>query len=217
MKFAQVYQKALQEQFPVEWQASAVPYKQLKKVIKKVARELNEIGLDAAKLNELEGHYKYGFDGKYITFLEDLSTLLILGTRHCHCWFEFLASNRPRLTIIYENDLVVDATISPDTVSAIKALAELHGIELDPQLTEVLSNGDDDDNESDQESGLPSRKSSRSSDIPVVRRLEVPLSSKFSKSMNNAIGCQNLLRCLCNYEIILGEEQSSIFSRYVGQ
>jgi E3 ubiquitin-protein ligase BAH len=49
MKFARRFKAELIEQgFPQHWVDSAVPYSQLKKVINKICRELNEYGLDIA-------------------------------------------------------------------------------------------------------------------------------------------------------------------------
>lgn len=39
--------------FPPHWVAHAIPYGQLKKCLKKVQRELQELGLDAETLREL--------------------------------------------------------------------------------------------------------------------------------------------------------------------
>ena len=48
MKFGQEYAAALaREDFPQHWLDSAIEYKQLKKCIKKVQRELDSIGLDS--------------------------------------------------------------------------------------------------------------------------------------------------------------------------
>ena len=54
MKFAHQYQDTLTtEDFPVEWIKSAISYRQLKKCIKEVQRELASIGLDHATLTRL--------------------------------------------------------------------------------------------------------------------------------------------------------------------
>jgi len=54
MKFGHEYEKALaNEGFPAEWLPSAIDYKFLKKCIKKVHRELRDIGLDAGTLHHL--------------------------------------------------------------------------------------------------------------------------------------------------------------------
>lgn len=54
MKFAHRYKAELLEQgFPKHWVDSAVPYGELKKVIKKICRELKEYGLDIASFVQL--------------------------------------------------------------------------------------------------------------------------------------------------------------------
>ncbi|KAI9822916.1 MAG: hypothetical protein M1832_002941 [Thelocarpon impressellum] len=54
MKFAHLYQEALKNgDFPAEWVESAISYRQLKKCIKAVQRELSSIGLDAQTLGQL--------------------------------------------------------------------------------------------------------------------------------------------------------------------
>lgn len=54
MKFAHEYEAALkQEGYPDSWVQSAISYRQLKKCIKKVQRELSSIGLDTETLEQL--------------------------------------------------------------------------------------------------------------------------------------------------------------------
>lgn len=87
MKFAHEFKAALvQEGFPPHWVESAIPYSQLKKILKKVSRELQEIGLDPATLahfdpnpshqfphgrsGSIEGAaYQYVLEGKLSIFL----------------------------------------------------------------------------------------------------------------------------------------------------
>lgn len=93
MKFAHEFKDALiREGFPSSWVESAIPYSQLKKVIKKVLIELQAIGLDPATLTQFkpdpnqvlhEGQrgsderglaYRYGFEGmshtKYLSTMQ---------------------------------------------------------------------------------------------------------------------------------------------------
>ncbi|KAL7951155.1 SPX domain-containing protein [Trichoderma barbatum] len=54
MKFAHDFKQSLASQgFPPHWVAHAIPYSQLKKCLKKVQRELQELGLDAETLRAL--------------------------------------------------------------------------------------------------------------------------------------------------------------------
>lgn len=81
MKFAHSFSQALEEEgFPADWQAAAIRYRQLKKCIKKVQKELSELGLTAEILKQFVKHsgmiveegdqtptqgplFKYMFDG----------------------------------------------------------------------------------------------------------------------------------------------------------
>ncbi|KAI9788648.1 MAG: hypothetical protein M1816_006794 [Peltula sp. TS41687] len=54
MKFAHEFQEVLKnEDFPAPWAQSAISYSQLKKCIKKLQRELSDLGLDAPTLSQL--------------------------------------------------------------------------------------------------------------------------------------------------------------------
>lgn len=54
MKFAHSFTEALQsEDFPPDWQAAAIQYRQLKKCIKRVQRELASLGLSVETLRAL--------------------------------------------------------------------------------------------------------------------------------------------------------------------
>jgi E3 ubiquitin-protein ligase BAH len=54
MKFAHNYSDALErEDYPSQWLDSAISYRQLKKCIKKVQKELSSLGLDPETLNIL--------------------------------------------------------------------------------------------------------------------------------------------------------------------
>lgn len=56
MKFAHSFSQALEEDFPADWQAAAIRYRQLKKCIKKVQKELSELGLTAEILKRFVKH-----------------------------------------------------------------------------------------------------------------------------------------------------------------
>lgn len=85
MKFAHSFSQALEEEdFPADWQAAAIRYRQLKKCIKKVQKELSELGLTVEILKSgmivEEGDqtptqgplFQYMFDGSSIFFSEYL-------------------------------------------------------------------------------------------------------------------------------------------------
>jgi E3 ubiquitin-protein ligase BAH len=104
MKFAHEFQAALlQEGFPPHWVESAVPYGPLKKVIKKVRRELEQIGFNPAELADGVA-FQYDFDGDdgYEVF-------------------------KPKLTLYFKGDQPVNATLSTDTRKYLKILAASRG------------------------------------------------------------------------------------------
>jgi len=75
MKFAHTFNETLSsENFPPEWQAAAIQYRQLKKCIKRLQRELSDLGLTVDTLKALisesqsrgshGAELQYMFDGK---------------------------------------------------------------------------------------------------------------------------------------------------------
>ncbi|KAA8913853.1 SPX domain-containing protein [Sphaerosporella brunnea] len=61
MKFAHTFNETLSsENFPPEWQAAAIRYRQLKKCIKRVKEELDALGLDVQTLKELISECREG-------------------------------------------------------------------------------------------------------------------------------------------------------------
>ncbi len=61
MKFAHEFEEALKkDDYPAHWVQSAISYRQLKKCIKKVQRELSDLGLDPETL----GHLRQSVDGR---------------------------------------------------------------------------------------------------------------------------------------------------------
>ncbi|KAI1857405.1 uncharacterized protein JN550_013223 [Neoarthrinium moseri] len=109
MKFAQEFKKQLQQEgFPQKWVDSAIPYGQLKKCLKRVTNELQELGLDKDTLAQLAAaqssasaasESQHGF----LYLLDEEPS----KTRHL----------RPRLTVFVhlEDGVAVDATLSPAT------------------------------------------------------------------------------------------------------
>lgn len=64
MKFAHQFKETLErEAFPDHWRAAAIPYSQLKKCLKKVQRELQELGLDSSTLQQLRAAQTVSPDG----------------------------------------------------------------------------------------------------------------------------------------------------------
>ena len=92
MKFAREFQEALRrEGFPPHWVESAIPYGQLKKCIKKVQRELADLGLDSVTLSQLntasEELQKPAFprrsrDDSPVSFQYDFAGMIYSSTGH---------------------------------------------------------------------------------------------------------------------------------------
>ncbi|XXH01153.1 Cystathionine gamma-synthase [Hypoxylon texense] len=180
MKFAQEFRKSLQQEgglfhshppsdvplltrftpegYPQKWIDSAVPYGQLKKCLKKVTRELQEIGLDKDTLAQLTASER---DPSAVAF-------------HYHLDGRAADSNRfrPRLTFFVhlKDGVVVDAELTPPTRDFLKQIAsktqgpEDARLENDP--TQAKPAGDSNGSSH----VLPSEEESLS-----IQQLEVPL------------------------------------------
>lgn len=157
MKFAREFRTALvNEGYPARWVNAAIPYGQLKKSIKKVASELQSIGLDSETLAQLTQPspeaepgrresavaFQYNFDGKVPSFPPTGSPALIplSGTKETK---EF----RPKLTMFVTLDqgIAVDATLSKDTRKYLEKLARKqrgNGTDEERPSTGISSSGE---------------------------------------------------------------------------
>ncbi|KAI1181045.1 RING-14 protein [Nemania sp. FL0916] len=124
MKFAQEFRRALQQEgFPQKWVDCAIPYGQLKKCLKKVTSELQEIGLDKETLRRLAAVQQHASSS---------STPADLGGFSYHLDADSINGKaveskrfRPRLTVVVhlENGIAVDAELSPSTRNYLQKLA----------------------------------------------------------------------------------------------
>lgn len=91
MKFAHEYEAALKKEgYPDRWVKSAISYRQLKKCIKKVVKELSRIGLDPKTLGQLwqslkacnisGAPYQYQFEGRLLGHFP-MSPVMLKPTR----------------------------------------------------------------------------------------------------------------------------------------
>lgn len=137
MKFSHEFQEALhREGFPEHWINSAIPYGQLKKLVKKVANELSRLGLDPLILNNLvtsnsgmDAEGRRGSGDVPVIFQYDFA-----GRQHLVQSYNFLsdvlAEERenvvPRLTLYVqlEDGIAVDATFSPDSWKYLERLSQ---------------------------------------------------------------------------------------------
>lgn len=133
MKFAHEFQEILQkEDFPAPWVQSAISYSQLKKCIKKLQRELSDLGLDAPTLSQLlvpEGSkreplsahsdgrplFQYSFVGRSSFSLHTPLNLRLTSSENTE-------HPRPQLYVIVDtrDGQLVDATLSNETKSYLR-------------------------------------------------------------------------------------------------
>ncbi|KAI0198680.1 RING-14 protein [Astrocystis sublimbata] len=125
MKFAQEFRKALErEAFPQKWVDCAIPYGQLKKCLKKVTKELNEIGLDKETLANLAAENQSANTNVNTSSPADLGFKYQLDASGIDAGAE-PARFRPRLTVFVrlEDGVAVDAKLSPSTRDFLQKLA----------------------------------------------------------------------------------------------
>ncbi|KAI1087755.1 SPX domain-containing protein [Rostrohypoxylon terebratum] len=159
MKFAQEFRKSLQQEgFPQRWVNSAVPYGQLKKCLKKVTSELQELGLDKDTLAQLATTEKDPFSVGFHYHLDGKAT----DSKHF----------RPRLTffIHLKDGVAIDAKLTPSTRDFLKKIASRTEDMVDPLA----------DDEASFESSSPNfhgseKASSPREDSSSFQQVEVPL------------------------------------------
>ncbi|KAL0936671.1 ring-14 protein [Colletotrichum truncatum] len=131
MKFAHDFKETLRrEDFPPHWVDRAVPYGQLKKVLKRVARELNDLGLDPETLRQLlDPAADSPLAAKYRLNAAGNSKLL-----------------RPKLTVLVHmcDGNPIDASLTPASRSLLERIAALQSssseadIDLDREEEQIL-------------------------------------------------------------------------------
>ncbi|CAL3971717.1 unnamed protein product [Diplocarpon coronariae] len=129
MKFGHEFQETLKSAgFPGCWVQSAIPYRQLKKILKKIQAELEEIGLDSAALAQL---HRFSLDeggrrGSGVAFQYD---------------FEGEQIFVPKLTfwVDFSDGKAVDAALTPITRSYLKSRALKHSRDYLDGHVEALS------------------------------------------------------------------------------
>lgn len=122
MKFGQEYAAALaREEFPQHWLASAIEYKQLKKCIKKVQRELTDIGLDAPTIDKLATWLQAPADEKAAEGEKAKEFVSIAKPELNTIEEEFT----PQLRVLVDSrtGTPLDATLAPETRSNLEKLA----------------------------------------------------------------------------------------------
>ncbi|KAL7276026.1 hypothetical protein RUND412_000995 [Rhizina undulata] len=112
MKFGHSFTQALEDDFPAEWQTAAIRYRQLKKCIKKVQRELMDLGLSVEILKSLVDHSD---EGSELTKHGPIFHYMFDGT---------LQSFQPKLVLTVDSTqgIPLDLNLSEETKEAIEKL-----------------------------------------------------------------------------------------------
>lgn len=153
MKFAHQFKETLdRESFPEHWRAAAIPYSQLKKCLKKVRQELEEIGLDKETLQQLLAAQTVSPDGEPVPMAR-----YNLDQAPSH-------SLRPCLSVFvhFQDGQAVDAALSPASRAFLQRLS---GAQSSPPLLRLAAPPD-----ASQSALVPVK-----SPEPGLERIEVPL------------------------------------------
>ncbi|KUI62247.1 Transcriptional regulator [Cytospora mali] len=114
MKFAHQFKETLdRESFPEHWRAAAIPYSQLKKCLKKVRQELEDLGLDKETLQQLLAAQTVSPDGEPVPMAR-----YNLDQAPSH-------SLRPCLSVFvhFQDGQAVDAALSPASRAFLQRLS----------------------------------------------------------------------------------------------
>ncbi|KAI1419892.1 RING-14 protein [Xylaria sp. FL1777] len=177
MKFAQEFRKALQrEAFPQRWINCAIPYGQLKKCLKKVTKELEEIGLNKETLTRLAAEQQQPSSGSTpvdpsFSYHLDVDGSDGKGGEDGRGSKAAESSRfRPRLTVFIRlvDGIAVDAKLSPSTRDFLQKLAVSNAVHTDG----ALSSGD---GLSLQPTTPPRSQGGAACNAADIRQVEVPL------------------------------------------
>ncbi|KAI5361318.1 Putative Zinc finger, RING-type, SPX domain, Zinc finger, RING/FYVE/PHD-type [Septoria linicola] len=177
MKFGHEYETALaNDGFPQEWVAKAIEYKNLKKAIKKVHRELEELGLDRQTLVSLNELVLHGATpGPQKTEVKDYFAGSRPGLQSIPEEFT------PQLRILVDGKTgtPLDAKLAPETKESLQRLAR-HEMVVNRRQEHIAEHGnthavrDSVTSPDDPQNGREDQSPERSSDAKWVT---VPLSS----------------------------------------
>ena len=162
MKFAHQFKETLErEAFPDHWRAAAIPYSQLKKCLKKVQRELQELGLDKSTLQQLQAAQTVSADGVPVPMARyNLDQAPSQSLRPCLSVFVHLQDGQ-----------AVDAALSP---ASRELLQRLSGKQLPPSPS---AHGPHAVNQDDPSHDDPSHVAEGQLAVaePGLERIEIPL------------------------------------------
>ncbi|KAK5710548.1 hypothetical protein LTR17_018820 [Elasticomyces elasticus] len=172
MKFGQEYQKVLAtEKFPDQWLDSAIDYKHLKKCIKKIHRELHDLGLDAKTISYLSEHLNS--EENHVT-VQDHELYAVKEPQLATISEEFTPQLRVLVDVKTGNP--IDATLSPETKATLKSLAR-HEIATTAQFAHLGHHAVHEVHGSLADRIADERRESLVPEIPDARWILVPLST----------------------------------------
>ncbi|TVY80858.1 putative RING finger protein [Lachnellula suecica] len=193
MKFSKEFAAHLnQDGFPQQWVDSAVSYRKLKKIIKDAADELCAKGLDSSTLAQLlpapapapapapEAEADASADGSR------------RGSGTPSIQYEFNGDKTeftPKLTLLVENGLPVDGTLSPDTKRHIQNLIQQQRRNSDSSAIEEVTRG------------IPGAMSLDGSGVEQVE-IDLKFDSQFFKTLQHELAV---------LEALQAGEQSALF------
>jgi len=192
MKFGHQYQESLRDGFPATWRDSAISYRQLKKCIKSVSRELAELGLDTNTLKLLLPPSKeqtdlptaWSSDGSFQYRLEENQPSLSDCERF-----------QPKLIFAVDEETgePIDACLSKETRAHLQQLALEQGLTSLSVTADSCSTTSTVDREALITSDAASTNSATS--VRAVRKVEVSLTSDsefFNKLTEELSGLKTL-------------------------
>ncbi|KAI9822356.1 MAG: hypothetical protein M1827_000075 [Pycnora praestabilis] len=189
MKFAHTYEAVLRKDgFPAHWVQSAISYRQLKKCIKKVQKELGALGLDPDTLQHLCGSIEPEEPSRASSAIDRGSSTQILYsfTEGANCFQPKLI-----LTVDPRNGIAVDAVLSAETVECLQNLVVSQRVSSSRQqllleeanTSMVLDNSPEERPKGTEQVGdvvsgfLQEESSEVHGDASEFQRIEVPLTS----------------------------------------
>ncbi|KAL1881381.1 hypothetical protein VTK73DRAFT_4388 [Phialemonium thermophilum] len=190
MKFAHEFKEALQRGgFPEHWVESAVPYGQLKKLLKKVQQELSDLGLDRETMRQL------------LTAHRTPSAVGPIAMAKYHLDPNDSRLLRPRLTVYVhlKDGVAVDASLSPASRDFVKELVSKASLTQDDPSTGTKF-VEHDDIVGNELARLPALSTAADPSLPIreqpLQRIEVPLvfDGEFFQILQNDVASLDALQ-----------------------
>jgi len=185
MKFGHEYQTALaNEGFPPEWVESAIEYKHLKKVIKKVHRELERLGLNGRMLENLRQFIVVDVDESTAAPEPETTTQKDSEIQSRDTALHAIPEHfSPQVRVLVDSDTgaPIDATLSDETRASLRKLVQHEILVADRRKDLGAEDASDNNGDSATRRPLGWRNESVASDPGEVPRstrwINVPLTS----------------------------------------